>query len=108
MIYMTGVKFITENGVLCGFSVEGHSSQNCDDEQGKIVCAAVSSAAYMAANTVLEILKEKAEVKIDNALMRLVVKSPKPETVAVLEGFKLHITQLSLQYNTNIKIYSEV
>ncbi len=105
---MTGVKFLTENSVLCGFSVQGHSTLNCGDEQGKLVCAAVSSAAYLTANTILEVIKEKAEVKVDEAEMYIFVKNPKNETVTVLEGFKLHLTELAKEYKGNIKIYSEV
>ena len=105
---MTGVKFLTENGKLIGFSVRGHSSLNCDDMQGKFVCAAVSSAVYMAANTILEIVKDNAEVEVDEAKMLLKVNNPSKQTEVVLEGFKLHIEQLAEQYNTNIKIYSEV
>ncbi len=105
---MTGVKFLTENKELIGFSVRGHSSLNCDDMQGKIVCAAVSSAVYMAANTILEIVKDNARVEVNEAEMFLEVKNPSKETQVVLEGFKLHIEQLAEQYNTNIKIYSEV
>jgi uncharacterized protein YsxB (DUF464 family) len=105
---MTGVKFLTENGILIGFSVRGHSSLNCDDMQGKIVCAAVSSAVYMAANTILEIVKDNAVAEVDEAQMLFKVNNPSKETEIVLEGFKLHIEQLAEQYSTNIKIYSEV
>ncbi len=105
---MTGVKFLTENGLLCGFSVQGHSSANCDDEQGKLVCAAVSSAAYLTANTILEVIKEKAEVDVSDAKMYVFVKNPKNETVVVIEGLKLHLTELAKEYKGNIKIYSEV
>ncbi len=105
---MTGVKFLTENGVLCGFSVQGHSTVNCDDENGKLVCAAVSSAAYLTANTITEVIKDKAEIVVDEAKMYVFVKNPKNETVIALEGFKLHLTELAKEYKGNIKIYSEV
>lgn len=42
------------DGALLGFSVLGHSGLAQEGED--ILCAAVSSAAYMTANTVLEIL----------------------------------------------------
>ena len=105
---MTEVKFITEKDLLCGFSVQGHSSVNCDDEQGKLVCAAVSSAAYLTANTILEVIKDKAEVEIDDAKFNFCVKCPKTETVLALKGLKLHLTELAKEYKGNIKIYSEV
>ena len=42
---MTKVKFFADEKGLYGFEIRGHSSKSCDDEIGKIVCAAVSSAA---------------------------------------------------------------
>ena len=46
--------FANADGALLGFSVLGHSGLAQEGED--ILCAAVSSAAYMTANTVLEIL----------------------------------------------------
>ena len=45
--------FANADGALLGFSVLGHSGLAQEGED--ILCAAVSSAAYMTANTVLEI-----------------------------------------------------
>ena len=72
---------------------------------GKIVCAAVSSAAYMAANTVTEIIGDRAETEIDDAVMKCRVINPSDAAVKVLEGLKFHLEQLSGQYGSNIKIY---
>ncbi len=105
---MTEVKFFAEKGKLCGFSISGHSSVNCDDDEGKLVCSAVSSAAYMTANTITEIIGEKAEIVESDAKLSLKVKKPDAKTVAVLEGLKLHLEQLSFQYNDRISILSEV
>lgn len=99
---------MAEGNTLVGFSISGHSSFDCDDLEGKLVCSAVSSAAYMAANTVIEVIGDQAEAEVDDALMVIRVKRPSEKTVAVLEGFKLHIEQLSLQYNDRISILSEV
>ena len=101
---MTSEKFLADESKLYGFEISGHSSVNCDDEIGKIVCSAVSSAAYMAANTVTEIIGDKAEVLVDDAKMFFSVKNPSEKTVAVLEGLKLHLSELSNQYSNNIKI----
>ena len=101
---MTVVKFLVNQEKLSGFEISGHSSENCDDSLGKIVCAAVSSAAYMAANTVLEIAKQMAEVEISDAKMYFYVKAPNEATEIVLEGFKLHILQLSEQYSNKLSV----
>ncbi len=105
---MTEVKFFAEKGRLYGFSVSGHSSVNCDDDEGRLVCSAVSSAVYMTANTITEIIGDKADISESDAKLSLKVKNPHDKTVAVLEGLRLHLEQLSFQYNDRISILSEV
>ncbi len=102
---MTSVKFLADSKGLYGFEISGHSSSNCDDNVGKIVCAAVSSAAYMAVNTVTDIIGDKAEAEVDDAKMFFVCKNPSEATVKVLEGLKLHLIALADDYSNNIKIF---
>ena len=102
---MTSVKFLVDEKVIYGFSINGHSSVDCDDEVGKIVCSAVSSAAYMAANTITEIIGDSAVAEEDDAKMIFKVENPSDKTIAVLNGLKLHLEQLSNQYSNNIRIY---
>ena len=102
---MTSVKFLVDEKGLYGFEINGHSSRNGDDEIGKIVCAAVSSAAYMAANTVTEIIGDNAEASVDEAKMLFKVYNPSGESLAVLKGLQLHLTELSDQYSNNITIF---
>ncbi len=104
---MTKVVVFTDAEHILGFSVSGHSSVNYEDLNGKLVCSAVSSAAYMAANTVLEVIGDKSTVDISDAKMELKLAKPSDDTDIVLKGFKLHIEQLAEQYSNNIKI-SEV
>ena len=105
---MTSVKFLSKGESLYGFEIKGHSSSDCDDVEGKIVCSAVSSAAYMTANTITEIIGDKCDIIVDDALMRIKVIAPTEKTIAVLEGLKLHLTELSKQYSKRIRIYTEV
>ena len=105
---MTRVKFLSKSESLYGFEIKGHSSSDSDDLDGKIVCAAVSSAAYMTANTITEIIGDECEIDIDDALMRVIVKNPSSQSVTVLQGLKLHLTELSKQYSNRIKITTEV
>ena len=102
---MTSVKFLVDSQELCGFEISGHCSRNGDDEAGKIVCAAVSSAAYMVANTITEVIGQKAYIKSSEAKMLLKVNNPSAETKAVLKGLKFHLEELSGQYSNNIRIY---
>ena len=101
---MTSVNFLADKK-LFGFEISGHSSFNGDDEVGKIVCAAVSSAAYMTANTITEIIGDTAEIQVSEAKMFLKVSNPSDMSVKLLEGLKLHLTELSNEYSNNIKIY---
>ncbi len=101
---MTKVRFFADENGLYGFEIKGHSSKNCDDELGKIICAAVSSAAYMAANTVTEIIGDKAAADVSDGTMRFEVTTPCDKTRAVLEGLRLHLGELSAEYGSNIVI----
>ena len=105
---MTSVKFLSNSESLYGFEIKGHSSVDFDDFEGKIVCSAVSSAAYMTANTIAEIIGDKCEIDVDDALMRVKVINPSQQTSVVLKGLKLHLTELSKQYSKRIKITTEV
>ncbi|MBR4123720.1 MAG: ribosomal-processing cysteine protease Prp [Clostridia bacterium] len=102
---MTSVKFLADEKNLFGFEISGHCSVSGDDEFGKIVCAAVSSAAYMAVNTITEIIGDNADITVDDAKMLLRVDNPSNSSVNVLKGFQLHIEELSEQYSNNIRIY---
>ncbi len=102
---MTSVKFLADKKGIYGFDISGHSSLNCDDAIGKIVCSAVSSAAYMAANTITEIIGDKSYVDISDGKMKFTVSNPSDCTYKVLEGLKLHLYELSNQYSNNIRIY---
>ncbi len=101
---MTSVKFLADQNGIFGFSVSGHSSKNCDDELGKLVCASVSSAVYLVANTVTDIIGDLADAEVKDGLMNFTVKNPSSATYKLMDGLKLHLTQLSKQYSNNITI----
>lgn len=99
---MTKVKFFIGDNRLNGFEMKGHSGYGAEGED--IVCAAVSSAALMTANTITEIIGDKADIMQGDGMLRLYVKEPNEHTKVVLEGFRLHIQEISKQYPKNIKI----
>lgn len=105
---MTNVTFLKEKNLIIGFSVYGHSSVDADDCEGKIICSAVSSAAYLTANTVLEVICADANIDIDDAKMSLKLMSKVDECQVTLKGFYIHCKQLSEQYPDNITIITEV
>ena len=88
-----------------GFTVKGHSgfAENGAD----IVCAAVSSAAYMAANTVTEILGVAAEAKVKDGYLDFRFSGSKA-AADIVRGLELHLTELRDQYPGFIQITTEV
>jgi len=107
---MTEVRYLFEDDILVGFHLTGHSTAFAEDEVGHLVCASISSAAYMTANTVTEIVGADAviEVNEEDGEMHLEVKSDFELALPILLGFKLHMEQLSEQFTDYIKIISEV
>ena len=99
---MIRVNFFKKGDMLTGFESKGHSDTA---EYGKdIVCAFVSSACYMTANTVTEIIGLSAEAKAEEGYMRLSI-NPSPEKAQdILNGLKLHLTELEKEYPDNIKV----
>ena len=105
---MTQVKFLVKDGAICGFCLKGHSTNDADDDAGRAVCAAVSSAAYMAANTVSEVIGDEVIARVGDGEMYFEVSNPSQASQAVLAGFRLHIAELSKQYGTRLMIITEV
>ena len=99
---MIRVKFLVGNRQLAGFEIKGHA--DFADIGEDIVCASVSSAAFMAANTVTEIIGADADAAVNDGAMTLLVKETCERTETVLKGLELHLTELSKQYPDNIKI----
>ena len=83
---MISIEFYSGINGLCGFEATGHSMSADSGED--IICAFVSSACLMAANTVTEIIGLDCDAQSDD----------------VLKGLRLHLTELSKQYPENIKV----
>lgn len=83
-------------GQLTGFSLSGHADAAPAGED--IVCAAVSSAAYMTANTLTEILRLPAEISVGEGSMEVSLTGDAATAQALLSGFRLHIQALQDQY----------
>lgn len=100
--------FRSENDMPVGFSLKGHSGYASSGSD--IVCSAVSSAAYMTANTIIEIMEIDADTTVnENGEMTLKVPSHSASKVKdILLGLELHLTQLAEQYPKNVTITTEV
>lgn len=87
--------------------MEGHSGSA---ESGQdIICAFVSSACYMAANTITDVLKLSANAEANEGYLSLSIKENPISAQDILCGLVLHLTELQKDYPKNIKvIISEV
>ncbi len=101
---MIKAKFFHSNGVPTGFSISGHAGYGISGED--IVCASVSSAAYMVANTITEIMGAEADITVDEsgAMALKLSHEDANRTKDILLGFRLHISELSKQYPKNVTI----
>ncbi len=101
---MIRFKFFLAGDAVTGFDVKGHAEHG--DEGSDIVCAAVSSAAYLTANTLTDFLKVDAAVSDDpNGRMTLTLRSDSEAARQVLKGLEHHVRMLCEQYPDCIKIF---
>ena len=98
---MISVTFYKNDGGFSGYEFSGHSDHA--EEGFDIVCAAVSSAAFLTANNIIDVFREKADVTVEDGYMKLTVKQAEraPE---LIEGLYRHMLQLSEQYENDIKL----
>ena len=100
---MINVRFIRDGGEITGFTVSGHSGYS--EEGSDIICSAVSSAAFMAANTVTEVIGLKARITEKDGFLSLELSKDEAVKAAdTLNGFLLHIEGLEKQYPDYIKL----
>ena len=92
-------------GSAAEFTVTGHAGAGEPGED--ILCAAVSSAAYMTVNTVTEILGVHADAEDRDGYMRFRSRGSKP-AADIVRGFRLHMEQLAGQYPDYVTITTEV
>ena len=100
---MIKAELFVKNKKIIGFHLTGHSGM---DEYGKdVLCSFVSSAAYMTANTVTEIIGVKAHAKADDGDMYVRVSDRDADRCRdIFEGFKLHLLNTQEQYPEYLKV----
>ena len=99
---MIRVRFHTADDAIVGFTLSGHAGAGAHGQD--IVCAAVSSAAYMTANTITEIIGAPADITVDDGYMALQVTDNAVGCKEILSGFRLHLQALQEQYPTRIQL----
>lgn len=96
---MIRVIFTVKSGIVTGFELCGHAG--FAGAGSDIVCAAVSSAAYMTANTLTEVAALPCTVTEEDGHMQLCLSQNDAESTAaqtVLNGFLLHLNALGEAY----------
>lgn len=100
---MVKITFFTAQGNIAGFLMKGHAGAGAYGSDP--VCAAVSSAAYMAANTITDVIGIPCSVTVSGGYFRFQVsQNCMAECRTVLRGLELHMRQLAKQYPENLKI----
>ena len=101
---MIKVKFFhSKDDAPLGFAISGHSGYA--EAGADIVCSAVSSASYLVANTIIEIMKIDACTDVSDGMMKITIpKDCATKTKDILLGFELHIKELTEQYPKNVTI----
>ena len=107
---MIRIQFLTlPEGTLQGFRMEGHAEYG--EEGTDIVCAAVSSAAYLTVNTLTEVRHvSPLSLRAGEGEMFFRIE-PKDEPLCrdFLAGLKLHLTSLEEQYPGYLQVgYMEI
>ena len=70
-----------------------------------ILCAAVSSAAYMTVNTITEIYGVSCVSEVNDGELTVRLSAEDAEMVQpLLKGFSLHVRELSRQYPKQLKV----
>lgn len=104
---MIRIEFFTSDEMITGFECKGHTG--IADSGKDVVCAFISSACYLTANTVTEVMKLDADAAQADGYMRLQINSSPKKAQDILNGLILHLNELQKDYPDNIKVkFTEV
>ncbi|MBO5332805.1 MAG: ribosomal-processing cysteine protease Prp [Clostridia bacterium] len=100
---MTTAKFLFSDDVIVSFELSGHSGAG--EEGTDIVCSAISSAVYMAANTIIEIMKLTPETVVRDGYLKVQMNlDDARKSKVITDGLYLHLSELQSQYPNNLKL----
>ena len=100
---MTTAKFLFSDEVIVSFELSGHS--DAGEEGTDIVCSAISSAVYMAANTIIEIMKLNPETVVRDGYLKVkMTLEDARKSKVITDGLYLHLGELQNQYPNNLKL----
>ena len=100
---MIKAELFVKNKKIVGFHLTGHSGR---DEYGKdVLCAFVSSAAYMTANTITDVICAEAQVSADDGDMYVRISDSDADRCKdIFSGFRLHLLNTREQYPKYLKV----
>ncbi len=99
---MIKIEFFSGINGLCGFEAQGHALGG--DAGENVICAFVSSACLMTANTITDVLKLDADAQAQDGYLKLMILENAASAQDILKGFMLHMTALEEDYPENIKV----
>lgn len=99
---MIKITFIKRDDLITAFECKGHS--NTAEYGSDVLCAFVSSACFMACNTVTEVIGLDADTGATDGYMRLEINTSPAKAQDILKGLLLHLTELQKDYPDNIKV----
>ena len=100
---MTTAKFLFSDETIVSFELSGHSGAG--EEGTDIVCSAISSAVYMAANTIIEIMKLNPETVVRDGYLKVkMTLEDARKSKVITDGLYLHLSELQSQYPNNLKL----
>lgn len=101
---ITAAFLVSPRDELAGFTIQGHSETA--ESGADILCAAVSSAAYLVANTITEVLHvSPLSLRGEEGDMYLrLAEKDEPLCRDLLAGFRLHLRNLEEQYPENLRV----
>lgn len=104
---MTKVEFFNENGRITGFRCSGHSGYA--EVGADIVCAAISTAVEFAADTITDVLGERAKLRVNEENAEITLKLPatcedEEAVQAILTGMMLTLSHWRDEYPDNIEV----
>ena len=100
---MTTAKFLFSGDTVVSFELSGHSGAG--EEGTDIVCSAISSAAYMAANTIIEVMKLNPKAVVRDGYLKIQMNlDDARKSKVITDGLYLHLSELQNQYPNNLKL----
>ena len=102
---MITARFLEEEGIPFGFEISGHAGHA--EFGNDIVCASVSSAAYLTANGITDVILCEAEASVDEqGRMRLILEDRENAiAVEMIRSLIFHLENLAKDYPKNLKVF---